>query len=102
MWYLFSSSSSRSLQCSEQTREEEEGKLLPQNAGEINEGAMADVEALAAELMALSPKAASTRVSALHLCYLTTLPHSFLRKHMGMFNKKQVPVAEEGAELMDS
>ena len=41
--------------------------MLQQSAGEINERVLADVEALAAELMALSPEAASRRVSTLHL-----------------------------------
>ncbi len=68
------------MRCSEQTRKEG-GKLLQQSAGERNEGALADVEALAAELMALSPEAASRRVSTLQLDIYTCAGSLFNEAH---------------------
>ncbi|BDA41209.1 probable fatty acyl-CoA reductase 2 [Coccomyxa sp. Obi] len=76
MWTLFSGSGRSSMQCSGQTREEkEEGTLLRKSSGEINEGAMADVDALAAELMALSPEAASRRVA--ECLRATNMPNAY-------------------------
>ncbi|CAL8466501.1 g6037 [Coccomyxa elongata] len=74
MWNLFSGSGRSSMQGSEQTWEEE-GSSLQRSAGEVNKGGMADVEALAAELMALPPEAASKRVA--ECLRATNMPNAY-------------------------
>lgn len=76
MWNLFGSGGRSIMTCSGQTREEDEGKLMPQSVGEMSAREMADVEALAVELMALSPEAASRRVSAVQSRYSHSYPCS--------------------------